>query len=76
LWESQPALVTDELAALAATFASTITPWPPATADPTGDRHYELWGADDDIEAWAIYWPPGIGVELHDHGDSAGPATS
>ena len=72
LREFRRALTAAELAALAATLATTVTPPPPGAGDASGARHCELLLADDDVEAWAIYWPPGTGVELHDHGDAAG----
>jgi predicted metal-dependent enzyme (double-stranded beta helix superfamily) len=28
--------------------------------------------ASQDVEAWVIGWPPGGGIELHDHGGSGG----
>jgi predicted metal-dependent enzyme (double-stranded beta helix superfamily) len=31
--------------------------------------------ATESFEAWAIAWPPGGSIELHDHGDSAGAVT-
>jgi hypothetical protein len=35
-------------------------------------RAYELLELTDDLEVWAIHWPQGHGLELHDHGGSAG----
>jgi|SRR5580658_10085177 hypothetical protein len=35
-------------------------------------RSYELLELSDDLEIWAIHWPRGEGLELHDHGGSSG----
>jgi hypothetical protein len=43
----------------------------PAPAELTG-RDYELLELSDAVEIWAIHWPTGQGLELHDHGGSAG----
>jgi Cysteine dioxygenase type I len=36
------------------------------------ERRYELLELTDDVEIWAIHWPQGQGLELHDHGGSTG----
>jgi hypothetical protein len=36
------------------------------------ERQYELLELTDDVEIWAIHWPQGRGLELHDHGGSVG----
>jgi len=36
------------------------------------ERRYELLELTDELEIWAIHWPQGEGLELHDHGGSAG----
>jgi hypothetical protein len=36
------------------------------------ERQYELLELTDELEIWAIHWPQGQGLELHDHGGSAG----
>jgi hypothetical protein len=36
------------------------------------ERQYELLELTDDLEIWAIHWPQGRGLELHDHGGSVG----
>jgi Cysteine dioxygenase type I len=42
-------------------------------ADPgLTERKYELLELTDDVEIWAIHWPQGRGLELHDHGGSVG----
>jgi predicted metal-dependent enzyme (double-stranded beta helix superfamily) len=44
---------------------------PLATPDLT-ERRYELLELTDELEIWAIHWPQGQGLELHDHGGSVG----
>jgi predicted metal-dependent enzyme (double-stranded beta helix superfamily) len=42
-------------------------------ADPTlTERRYELLELTDELEIWAIHWPQGQRLELHDHGGSVG----
>ena len=42
-------------------------------ADPTlTERSYELLELTDELEIWAIHWPRGQRLELHDHGGSVG----
>ena len=42
-------------------------------ADPgLAERSYELLELTDELEIWAIHWPQGQGLELHDHGGSVG----
>ena len=36
------------------------------------ERKYELLELTDELEIWAIHWPQGEGLELHDHGGSVG----
>jgi Cysteine dioxygenase type I len=36
------------------------------------ERQYELLELTDELEIWAIHWPQGQGLELHDHGGSVG----
>jgi hypothetical protein len=36
------------------------------------ERRYELLELTDELEIWAIHWPQGQGLELHDHGGSVG----
>jgi predicted metal-dependent enzyme (double-stranded beta helix superfamily) len=36
------------------------------------ERTWVLLAVTDLFEAWAIAWPPGGGIELHDHGNSQG----
>ena len=42
-------------------------------ADPAlTERRYELLELTDELEIWAIHWPQGRRLELHDHGGSVG----
>jgi hypothetical protein len=36
------------------------------------ERQYELLELTDELEIWAIHWPQGQRLELHDHGGSVG----
>jgi hypothetical protein len=36
------------------------------------ERTYELLELTDDLEIWVIHWPRDQGLQLHDHGGSAG----
>lgn len=36
------------------------------------ERRYELLELTDELEIWAIHWPQGRALELHDHGGSVG----
>lgn len=36
-----------------------------------GERSWQLLAEAEPFEAWAIAWPPGGAIELHDHGGSA-----
>jgi predicted metal-dependent enzyme (double-stranded beta helix superfamily) len=44
----------------------------PAPASDLTERTYELLELTDELEIWAIHWPQGRGLELHDHGGSVG----
>jgi hypothetical protein len=46
-----------------------LLPVPPPVL---GERTYELLELTDEVEIWAIHWPQGQGLELHDHGGSVG----
>jgi hypothetical protein len=51
------------------TEAAELVPTPPPALS---ERMYELLELSDDLEIWAIHWPRGQRLELHDHGGSAG----
>ena len=43
----------------------------PHAVIPAGDsRRWGLAYATPDVEVWVIEWPPGSGLEMHDHDDS------
>lgn len=45
----------------------------PTAAPPTsGERTYELLVRTERFDAWRIHWPPGSGLDAHDHGGSIG----
>ena len=44
----------------------------PRAAPGLAERSYELLELTDELEIWAIHWPQGQGLELHDHGGSVG----
>jgi hypothetical protein len=44
----------------------------PAATPGLTERQYELLELTDELEIWAIHWPQGRGLELHDHGGSVG----
>jgi predicted metal-dependent enzyme (double-stranded beta helix superfamily) len=45
--------------------------WPKVRREDAG-RWYVPLLEGDDFEAWLLGWPPGEGIELHDHGSSSG----
>lgn len=63
---------TADLAGIAQVLAACPAVWAPlAVHDPEHRVHVPL-TAGADWEAYLITWPSGHGVEVHDHGDSAG----
>jgi hypothetical protein len=58
------------LLAIAEGFASSAAEIPELLDVP--ERRWILLAATDLFEAWAIGWPPGGKIELHDHGHSSG----
>jgi predicted metal-dependent enzyme (double-stranded beta helix superfamily) len=46
--------------------------WLPRPPAGLTERSYELLELTDELEIWAIHWPQGQGLELHDHGGSVG----
>lgn len=60
------------LAALARGLASCTTTWSPLAAHDPGHRVHVRLAAGTGWEAYLITWPSGHGVEVHDHGTSAG----
>jgi len=65
-------LDTDVLTAIAAGLAEVSPPWDLRPGESEHERHYERVLVTPTYEAWVIYWPAGTGLDLHDHGNSAG----
>jgi hypothetical protein len=59
-----------ELMAIADTLATDVTPWPSVVGN--AGREWALINSTERYEAFAIWWSPGVSIELHDHGDSDG----
>ncbi len=47
-------------------------PWSLEAGQAPDERHHRLLVTTSAYDAWLIYWPPGSGLEAHDHGGSAG----
>ncbi|HEY5875617.1 MAG TPA: cysteine dioxygenase family protein [Ilumatobacteraceae bacterium] len=60
------------LTAIATGLASVALPWELATGEHPADRQFQLLIATDVYDAWLVHWPVGTGLDLHDHGGSAG----
>jgi mannose-6-phosphate isomerase-like protein (cupin superfamily) len=58
--------------AVAEGLAAVAVPWELATRDSPKERRHELVLTTEVYDAWLIHWPPGTGVEAHDHGGSGG----
>lgn len=65
-------LGTEVLMAIAAGLAEVSSPWDLRPGESEHERHYERVLATPSYEAWLIFWPAGTGLDLHDHGESAG----
>lgn len=59
-----------DLVAVAHGLVDVARDWPGAVDPP--QRCWQLLAAGPGLEAWAIAWPVGGAIELHDHGGSAG----
>lgn len=57
---------------VAAGLAAGIEPWERRATGRPLTRSFELIARTPTYEAWVIAWPTGGGIELHDHGGSAG----
>ncbi len=70
----EPVTADEWIWAIASGLAEVTVPWDlRGTPSPSpGERHWELALSTPEYEVWTIYWPPGTGIDLHDHGDSAG----
>jgi predicted metal-dependent enzyme (double-stranded beta helix superfamily) len=62
-------LEADRLVAIARAFVREAQVMVPTAS---GQRRWSLLAASREAEVWAIAWPPGGSIELHDHGGSAG----
>jgi mannose-6-phosphate isomerase-like protein (cupin superfamily) len=60
------------LTAIATGLASVALPWELATGEQPAERQFQLLIATDVYDAWLVHWPVGTGLDLHDHGGSAG----
>jgi mannose-6-phosphate isomerase-like protein (cupin superfamily) len=70
---AQPTDHADELlTAIATGLASVALPWELATGEQPAERQFQLLIATDVYDAWLVHWPVGTGLDLHDHGGSAG----
>jgi quercetin dioxygenase-like cupin family protein len=65
-------LTTASLASVARELADSPEVWWPKVRRAGGRRWYEPLTEDPGFEAWLLGWPPGEGIELHDHGPSSG----
>ncbi len=57
---------------IAAGLAAVSMPWELTSGTVPTERCYELLLSTDSYDAWLIHWPPGTGIEAHDHGGSTG----
>jgi mannose-6-phosphate isomerase-like protein (cupin superfamily) len=70
---SSPAILDpDSVGVVAERLAAAVRPWELAAGTSPDERQYALLTATDLYDAWLIYWPPGTGLEPHDHGGSSG----
>ncbi|HEY5876768.1 MAG TPA: cysteine dioxygenase family protein, partial [Ilumatobacteraceae bacterium] len=73
---THPALPSDHadglLTAIATGLASVALPWELAAGEQHAERQFQLLIATDVYDAWLVHWPVGTGLDLHDHGGSAG----
>lgn len=65
-------LTTASLASVARELAESPEHWWPKVRRAGGRRWYEPLVEEAGFEAWLLGWPPGQGIELHDHGSSSG----
>lgn len=59
-------------AELATTWAAAPSRWEHRVEHVEHERWYLPLTTDDHASVWLISWAPGSGIDLHDHGDSAG----
>ncbi len=70
-WPEPPERTLESSLLALATQVAATTPWRPPSLAGT-ERAYELIEQTDIYEVWAIHWPTGGHLELHDHGGSGG----
>lgn len=56
---------------IASGLASVTDAWDPVPPSPD-ERRFRLVLATERYDAWVIHWPPGTGLDAHDHGGSVG----
>ena len=64
-----------ELLELVRGLAADEARWRPLANDDWSTRWYARFACHDDYEAWLIGWPQDHGIDMHDHGGSAGAFT-
>ena len=69
---TSPHLDHDNVGVVAVDLAAAVSPWKLADGASPDERQYALLASTDVYDAWLIYWPPGTGLEPHDHGGSSG----
>lgn len=62
----------EQLVAIAREAAASVARSATAPMAPRGERRHARIRCTDDHDVWIIVWGPGSGVDLHDHGASAG----
>lgn len=62
----------DALSVIAAGLAQVTVPWELRPGQAASERHYERVLSTVAYDAWVIYWPTGVKLDLHDHGGSSG----
>jgi mannose-6-phosphate isomerase-like protein (cupin superfamily) len=72
LHPSQVAAGIPLLTAIAEGLAAVAVPWELSTGSQPSERCFEQLLSTESYDAWLIHWPPGTGVEAHDHGGSSG----
>lgn len=60
------------VAAIARGLAQSAPPWGAGAVVGADGRSYERLLATAHYDAWLIHWPPGSGLDAHDHGGSTG----
>lgn len=64
--------MSSDLLALVQALAEAPAMWAPSLQLPDGaDRWWTRLRATADYDLWLLSWLPGLGTDLHDHGDSA-----